>query len=337
MFNSPLTTPFKFHSGRALRIALVIIILASVKPVFAFFGTTPSDSTITTASVAQVSMLESPATASAAAIAGIDDVLPVDKHLPDLHVTSALVQELGSAQPLFVYRSTARWPLASVTKLLTSVVALDELGAGTLISVSESAVQTEGEAGGLKKGDTYSVIDLVRAMLTVSSNDAAVALAQAYDKKKQGSELYEQALNKTALFTEAMQSRARAIGMSETYFGDPSGLSVVNQSIVTDLNALVNYIANNHPELFDITRAKEVKILERKTMTSRKLTNINEFAGQSDFVGGKTGFIDQSEGNLISVFKHNNKKFVIIVLGTADRFGQTRALYDWVKNSVTNP
>ncbi len=331
-----MTTPFRFYAARTARVIFVIALLAAVKPVFAFFSAPTNDALVTSASTAALSTFDSSATASVAAMASVDDVFPLDKQVPELHVTAALVQELGAAQPLFVYRSTARWPLASVTKLLTSVVALDELGAGTLVSVSDEAVQTEGEAGGLKRGDKYSVIDLVRTMLTVSSNDAAVALAQAYDKKMQSSELYEQALNKTALFTEAMQHKARAIGMSETYLGDPSGLSVVNQSIVTDLNALVNYIANNHPELFDITRAKEVKIIERKTMTSRKLVNINEFAGQSDFVGGKTGFIDQSEGNLISVFKYNGRKFVVIVLGTTDRFGQTRVLYEWLKTQVPN-
>lgn len=69
-------------------------------------------------------------------------------------------------------------------------------------------------------------------------------------------------------------------------------------------------------------------------MTNRTDVNINEFAGQDYFVGGKTGFIDQSEGNLISIFKHNGKKYLIIVLGTADRFGQTRALYGWLKQTV---
>ncbi len=260
-----------------------------------------------------------------------DDPLPTDRGLPDIHVTAALVKELGAQNSIFTYRPRARWPIASITKLMTAMVAMDELGPATIVDISQEAADTEGDSGNLKAGEKYSVNDLIRAMLVVSSNDAAVALAQAYDSRQLGKDAYEKAINKTALFTALMQQRARSFGMPETYFGDPSGLSMVNQSVVGDLAILVDRVLALHPELFDTTRQKSTTILERVKWSKRTLVNINQFAGQKDFLGGKTGFTTEAGQNLITVFEYAGKKYLIIVLGTEDRFGETSKLYEWLK------
>lgn len=330
------TTFSRYNLRRVAKVFLVLLLLAAVRPAMALFASSP-DAGATQASPVVVSAVPvSVGLASAATAGGIDDAMPTIQDFPDVHVTAALVKELGAEQPLFVYHPSARWPLASVSKLMTALVALDNLGPATILTVSQGAVDTEGAAGGLKAGEKYSVIDLVRAMLTVSSNDAAIVLAQAYDKKQLGNDAFDAAINKTALFTAAMQQKARDLGMSETYYGDPSGLSVVNQSIITDLESLTNYIVANHPEIFEITRRKENVVLERRSNTRRTILSINEFAGQSDFFGGKTGKTDEAGGNLLSLFKYNGKEYLIIVFGTEgteDRFSDTKKLYEWVKTS----
>ena len=324
-------TSSRYHFRRiGLVVAIAALIVLAVKPALALFNTPPEFLPV------QASAPVTPAGAglASAVMTGLDDPMPTINDFPDLRVTAALVKELGASKPLFVYHPTARWPLASVSKLMTAVVALDDLGPATILTVSQSAVDTEGVAGGLKAGEKYSVIDLVRALLTVSSNDAAMVLAEAYDAKHLDKEAYERAINKTALFTAAMQQKARDLGMSETYYGDPSGLSVVNQSIITDLEALTNHIVVSHPELLEITRKKENKVLERRTMTWHILPNINQLAGQADFLGGKTGETEEAGGNLLSLFKYNGKQYLIIVLGTesaASRFTETTKLYEWVK------
>lgn len=332
MNNSPYITPRRYHLERIGKVALVVALLLAVRPALALFNADEEELPMVVIShtTAPAPAEQSGALATAVST-GLDEVITGGKPAPALSVTAALVKEVGAREPLLSYRANARWPLASISKLMASVVALETLGASTIVTVSQAAVDTEGEAGLLKAGERYTVIDLVRAMLVVSSNDAAVAAAQAYDKKQSGAEAYEAALNKTALFTEAMQQKARSLGMFQTYFGDPSGLSVVNQSIVSDLELLMSYITTQHPELLDITRKKEVSVLERKSMTRRTLLNINEFAGQSDFVGGKTGRTDEASGNLLSLFSYEGKRYLIIVLGTEYRFEETRKLYEWVK------
>lgn len=270
----------------------------------------------------------------ASAVLQFDETIPVDKGLPDIHVTSALVKELDAQQPLFVYRPRARWPIASITKLMTAVVALEELGPTLIIPITQEAIDTEGEAGLMKVGERYTVTDLIKMMLLVSSNDAAAALAGAYDKKQLGEEAYATALNKTALFTARMQERARALGMEETYFGDSSGLSMVNQSVVGDLAILVRHIQGTQPTILEIARQKQASVLDQKRMARRTIVSINQFAGQKDFLGGKTGFTDEAGQNLVSLFSYKGKKYLIVVLGTEDRFGETVKLYEWLKKTV---
>jgi D-alanyl-D-alanine carboxypeptidase len=333
MQQSPLITPFQYYAPRVAGVVAVLALALLIQPASAFFSSLGDESEVVRATTGGY---PDPASALASASSsGLDEALPTGGSFPAVSLTAAVAKELGSPTALFSYRTNARWPLASVTKLMTSVVALETLGPATILTIPQSAIDTEGVSGGMKAGERYAVIDLVRMMLTVSSNDAAIAVAQAYDKRELGEAAYEQTLNKTALFTAAMQEKARLLGMSETYFGDPSGLSVINQSVVRDLEVLMQYIQNTHPILLEVSRATTNKVLERKTMTSRSLTNINtRFAGTPEFVGGKTGFIDESSGNLLSLFKYNGKQYLIIVLGAEDREGETAKIFEWVKEQV---
>lgn len=285
-------------------------------------------------SPASVGAQISDSTGLASASTQLTEVLPTDKNLPDIFVTAGLVKELGSADSLFLYRPRARWPIASISKLMAAVVAKDQFDTAKILTVTQEAVDTEGASGNLKVGELYSVADLIKLMLTVSSNDATMLIAQEYDKEQLGKENYEKALSKTALFTALMQQKARELGMQETYFGEPTGLSMVNQSVVGDLAVLASYIQATYPEIFVLTANAKNTVLERKRMARRTETNINPFAGQKGFLGGKTGFTDEAGQGLLSLFEIGGKKYLTIVLGTEDRAGETSKLRDWIKSQA---
>lgn len=270
----------------------------------------------------------------ASASTQLTEFLPTEKNLPDMHITAGLVKELGSSESLFLYRPRARWPIASISKLMAAVVAKDQFDTATILTVTQEAVDTEGFAGNMKVGEKYSIADLIKLMLTVSSNDATMLVAQHYDQQKLGAEGYASALSKTALFTALMQQKARELGLNETYFGEPTGLSMVNQSVVGDLAVLASYIQATYPDLFVITANAKNTVLERKRMVRRTETNINPFSGQKGFLGGKTGFTDEAGQGLLSLFEVGGKKYLTIVLGTEDRAGETSKLRDWIKNEV---
>lgn len=235
-----------------------------------------------------------------------------------------LAGDLGGEQDFFIKNAERQWPLASLTKLMTAVIVKEKFYPEKNIVIDEAAVSSEGVAGNFQSGEIFKANDLLKAMLTVSSNDAAVALANFYGEKE---------------FINAMQKKALDLGMKRTSFFDVTGLSSLNQSTVSDLRILVNYIFSQYPEIFEMTRKREVEILDLRSKIKRLLVNINQFAGRNDFLGGKTGFTDEANGNLISLFAAPDKgaqPILIIVFGSDDRFGETDKIYNWIKSKSLN-
>lgn len=230
------------------------------------------------------------------------------------------VIDLDSGAILWERRPFQRHPLASLTKLMTAVVALENIGADKTVTVTDEDILAEGDMGAFKSGEAFSVRDLVAAMLLASSNDAADAIARFYGVKP---------------FVDAMQQKAAAYKLSDTSFFDPSGLSSLNQSTVEDAMKFVRAVRSEHPELFALSAQKEFAIVEHTFGKSRVIKSINEFAGQPDFLGGKTGYTPEAHGNLISLFRHGGEDILIIIFGTDDRFGETKLLYDWAKSRLT--
>ena len=224
-----------------------------------------------------------------------------------------LASYLNSDEVFFERKAEGRWPIASITKLMIAIVATD-LGMNDQdFTVTEAAVKTEGDAGGFKTGESFAGDDLLAAMLLSSSNDAAEVFAQSYGRDA---------------FIRRMNVKAQELRMLSTHYVDPSGLSPLNQSTPSDLYKLAGYLHAIHPDILKISSQRKATIVDLNTNRKRVITTINDFAGQAAFLGGKTGYIVEAEGNgnLLSVFTHNGQPFTIIVLGSPDRFGETKTL-----------
>lgn len=233
--------------------------------------------------------------------------------------SAVLISDIDGGEDIFSLNAGQAWPIASLTKLMTSLVAIEQYGVKKEITVSQSAVDTLGEAGNFTAGERYSVLDMLKSLLLVSSNDAAVAMSEA---------------EANGQFIRLMNEKAKEIKLgTDTRFVDPTGLDPRNQSTLTDLKKLISYIYKNQPQILRISREDEDKIKNLEKGVYRKLLSINEFGGQSDFLGGKTGYIEESGGNLISLFSRSGHPILIIVFGSSDRFGVTRDLLSWFKDN----
>jgi len=228
-----------------------------------------------------------------------------------------LAKVLNSDTEILSRNAVQRWPIASITKLMTAVIALENLNGEQPVTITEEVVAEEGISGNFIAGEIFTVNDLIKAMLVVSSNDAAAALATTYGREQ---------------FLELMRRKAAALDMSQTTFADVTGLSPLNQSTAQDLVKLISYIYNHQPEIFVITHQPQVAIMELRSKIKRTLTNINNFAGRPNFLGGKTGFIDEAGGNLVSLWLPTGwfQPLLIIVMGADDRFGETQKIYDYI-------
>lgn len=239
--------------------------------------------------------------------------------LPGLQYEAALVADLRTGAISFGDNDGKRWPLASVTKLMTAAIVMDNFDMGQKITVTSDAFAADPSEKTLRAGDVYTVSDLLQFLLLPSSNVAAEALADSYGRTN---------------FVNAMNARATAWGMANTHYDDPSGLSSGNQSTADDLLLLAQKIYSDYPKVLAITRTTQATATELGSGTKTLVRSINDFAGEADFIGGKTGYTTIADGNLLSIFKYKNRPILVIVLGTdeADRFTNTERLFSWFKN-----
>jgi D-alanyl-D-alanine carboxypeptidase len=210
------------------------------------------------------------------------------------------------------------YPIASISKLMTAVVARELMDMQTVAIVSRDASRTYGAQGGLALGEKIRLRDLLFPLLMESSNDAAEVFSDQYGNAK---------------FLEAMNKKASELGMVNTYYRDPSGLDPQNTSTPKDLFALVRYIHTKDPEIFDMTRVKQFSIKEHTWYNRNRLLTF------SGFVGGKNGYIDQARQTTASLFevplaKGGIRTVVIVILRSDAKDTDVSKILNYLKKSV---
>ncbi len=240
-------------------------------------------------------------------------------NLSNISAGSYLVADIATGEVLIEKNADVSRPIASITKLMTALVALDEINPSRSVIISPGAVETPGETGGLSAGEILLAQKLIYPLLLESSNDAAEALAEAAGRK---------------LFLKKMNERAVSLGLTKTSFADPSGIDAGNVSTAEDIFRLVKHLFNNKKYIFDIL--KTVSHVE----TNHVWRNNNPFIGEEGFFGGKAGettAAGETFVNLMEVdFGSQNKRILaFIVLKSADRDGDIRVLLEFVRKNVT--
>jgi D-alanyl-D-alanine endopeptidase (penicillin-binding protein 7) len=240
--------------------------------------------------------------------------------LPEIGATIALIADLESGTVYLKKGINRHWPIASITKLMTAVIASRALSPDALVTISSTDISESGEidASSLSVGEQYRVQDLIQIMLIASNNIAAEALARTDGREA---------------FLKKLNEQARLWGMNQTYFYDPSGLSPVNQSSAADLEKLAFQLISRRSDILEITRQPGVRVTEQSSGRERRILPINIFAGRGDFLGGKTGFTNKAGGNLFSVFSVKKRPVLIVVFNSSGRFEDTATLLGWFKEN----
>lgn len=235
---------------------------------------------------------------------------------PVLTAQAAVIIDPESTETLLNLNPGMRWPIASLTKLMTAHIVISKMN----LAEDYTLLPTDFESGGnsftqnLAPGAKYSGRDLLRIMLTSSSNEAAEAFARTYGRDA---------------FISAMNAEAAVWGLLDTHFADPSGLSAGNQSTARDMALLGGKVLQLHPEVFRITTGKSATVTEERSGTRQVFANIDQLAGQADFLGGKTGTTPQAGENLLALFSYRAHPVMILVFGSADRYKDAKELLNW--------
>ncbi|MGB9911364.1 MAG: D-alanyl-D-alanine carboxypeptidase family protein [Microgenomates group bacterium] len=246
---------------------------------------------------------------------------------PKLTARSVVVMDKNSSVVLYS-RNENLWVLpASTTKIMTALVALDYYPLEKVLTVGK--IEALGQKMDLKEGEKITVLNLLYGLLVSSANDAALVLAQNYPGGVPG-------------FVSAMNFKAKQLNLINTYFANPTGLDsdkegkiLLDYSYTTalDLARLTSWALNN--SLFKkIVSTQKVTVTDISGKIVHPLYNLNLLLGSEEGVlGVKTGWTEEAGECLVTYVQRDNKEIIIVVLGSKDRFGETKKLINWVFNN----
>lgn len=241
--------------------------------------------------------------------------------IPDLTATNYLAADLNS-NFVFLKKSDGEEPvpIASITKLMTALVAIEYVNLEKEIVVTYEMIVPTSKPR-LKVGQEASIFQLLYPLLMESSNEAAAALAQPLGEK---------------YFINLMNKKAEALGMGKTHFIDAAGKNSENVSSVEDLFAFSKYLYNNRSFVLKMTAGD----LDRTVYGSpiwKDLENFNFFAGLAEFIGGKVGLTYEARNTMLAVFEIDiggeARPVAIIVLGSEDAAKDVKAVLEYIKTN----
>lgn len=241
-----------------------------------------------------------------------------NKNLPEVSAKAIFILEPNSFTPLYKKNEKLRLYPASLTKIITALVAIEVYKPLQVIQVKREI--KEGRIMGLFKGERITVENLLYGLLIHSANDAAYALADFYGYDK---------------FISLMNKKARKLGMKKTHFTNPAGFEDPRHySTAFDL-AIASRELLNHPYLKKMVGIKEIVVSDVDYIHFHRLENVNKLLGEIPGVAGiKTGYTPAAGENLISLYKVDGREIMIVLLGSRDRFKDTQNLISWLKQNL---
>lgn len=239
----------------------------------------------------------------------------------DLKSSVALVVDSETNEVLFSKNSQAVLPIASLTKLMTALVVTEaKLPLNEQITVTDDDIDTEKNSRSrLKVGTTLSREEMLHLALMSSENRAAHALGRAYPGGLDA-------------FVAAMNQKALALGMRDTHYVEPTGLSSRNQSSARDLATLVQ-AAQEHPIIREFSTSPEYEVEVGNRPTQFHTTNALVRSPAWDIVLQKTGYITEAGRCLVMQAKMAGRKLTMVFLDSAgkySRLGDAERVRRWV-------
>ncbi|GDX61764.1 hypothetical protein LBMAG33_0740 [Candidatus Levyibacteriota bacterium] len=238
---------------------------------------------------------------------------------PSLSAQGAAVIDNDSQVVLFSKNYNLKFSMASTTKIMTAITAIKHYSMRDKIIVYADNIS--GARVGFKKGDEVSFEDMLYGLLLPSGNDAAVAIAQNYPGGQEA-------------FVKKMNKNAKDFYLNSIHYTDPTGLEDMGDyANVIDL-ARLGSIAMKNSVFAKVVGTKNKEIKTINTGKSYNLYNLNKLLGSDGVVGIKTGFTDEAGEVLVTSKIYNDHMFIIVVMKSMDRFGDTKKIMSFLEGNV---
>lgn len=234
-----------------------------------------------------------------------------------ISAAGAVVMDAATGVVLFEKNADAPRPMASTTKIMTTLLLLERGNLEEEITVTKEMVQVEGTSMGLLGGDTVTPLALCYGMMLASGNDAANVSAILHS-------------GSVAEFANAMNQKAAALGMKNTVFVTPSGLDEGNHhSTPYDMAVLTAYALKN-PTFREIVGSKSAKLSYGNPPYPRTLSNHNRLLKEYEgCIGVKTGFTKKAGRCLVSAATRGGATLICVTLKAPDDWNDHKNLLDY--------
>lgn len=221
---------------------------------------------------------------------------------------------------LYAKKVHDKLPIASLVKVMTVLVALEHKSMEDIFTVSQQAPEMEPDKMFLIPGERLTLRELLDGIFLVSANDAAEVIAEGTTGDR-------------TEFIKLMNDKAKQLGMSDTYFANPTGLDEdINNSYSSayDLVLLIRYLIRRYPEVVDISKTEHIYLPKTENHQDYDMySGINLLTTYPGVVGFKTGYTPRAGLTLITLLRKEEKEIVGVLLGSEDRRDEARELLDY--------
>jgi D-alanyl-D-alanine carboxypeptidase (penicillin-binding protein 5/6) len=246
---------------------------------------------------------------------------------PEISAKSALIYDSTSKKVLYSKNPQEQLPMASLTKIMTAVIALENARKDDAYVVKADDLVGE-DAMGLTEGETLRLSDLLYGLILHSGNDAAEVLAENFPGRN--------------FFIKAMNDKVKSLGLLNTNFTNPTGLEGDGKQYTTvyDLLVITQYALSNFPLFDQVVSTFDYNIpytSEHKAFYLENETNL--LTSYPGVKGVKTGYTPEAGLCLVTYLDYNGHKIIGVVLGSDDRRGEMIELLDYSLKSegITPP
>ncbi|MCX8032509.1 MAG: D-alanyl-D-alanine carboxypeptidase [Thermoleophilia bacterium] len=239
---------------------------------------------------------------------------------PSISSTAAILMDAETGKILYSRNANARLPVASTTKIMTAMVALENLPLDKRIKISARAANAIGSRASLQEGEIFTAAQLLYALLVVSGNDAAIALAEATS-------------GKVEKFVDLMNAKAEKLGLKNTHFTNPTGVnSPKHFSSAKDLATLTRYALQNRV-FRSIVSTRDFALPPLPDGTKREFHNHNVLLHELAWVNGvKTGSTPYAKYCVVLSATYEGVSLIGVILGAQTeeiRWKEARALLEY--------
>jgi serine-type D-Ala-D-Ala carboxypeptidase (penicillin-binding protein 5/6) len=245
-------------------------------------------------------------------------------NLPDLTAQSILMYDLTTNKILYEKDPDVKRPMASLTKIMTAIIALDTPKPDDKYVVTQADMVT-GDDMGVSPGETYDLQNLLYGLILHSGNDAAEVLANNYPGGRKA-------------FILAMNNKAKALGMLDTNYTNPTGLEGDGDQYTTTYDLLIatRYALDHYPLFVQVVATPEYTIPATNEHKEIDLSNeTNLLTSYPGVEGVKTGYTPEAGLCLVTYLNYGGHKIIGIILNSQNRRGEMKSLLDYSLQTVS--